>query len=453
MYFHEQRTLNKELVYKKGKDFSMTVPSHDYMVETATSIETEATARPPGQRKGITVALVFLCSCIALIMTGFGIIIPVFPQRLQSLGLGASMLALMEGGFGLGMFLFSTPMGTLADRIGRKPVVLLSLAGFILTNLALALVNIPPFFVVLRFIEGVLISGLFPAATAMIGDSVPLEKQGRWMGSITTAQAIGIAVGPAIGGFLYQAWGFTSPFLLSAGIALLATLLALFVLPETLSVQVRERARVERLEKKRQGMRTNERIWCLLWLFAPLIVIDFGIAFIYPFVIPQYPFFFEKVLRYDPVQYGVVISVYGLALAVFPILLGGLSERWPKKRIIVLGTLLYPMLNIALLVLQQYPLLVAASIITGIGDALLLPALATIYLSQTSEQNRSQVMGIRGSAISLGILLGPLIQALIGNWISAQTAFAISVGLSLVLTLITIFTFKSAQAHNYLRAS
>src|SRR5260370_28448119 len=78
--------------------------------------------------KRITTALAFLCGCMALLMTGFGIIVPVFPQRLESLGLGAETLALMEGAFGLGMFLFITPMGTLADRIGRNPVVLVSFA-------------------------------------------------------------------------------------------------------------------------------------------------------------------------------------------------------------------------------------------------------------------------------------------------------------------------------------
>src|SRR5438046_4331973 len=122
--------------------------------------------------KSMTTALVLLSFCVALLMSGFGIIVPVFPQRLQALGLGAEMLALMEGAFGLGMTIFSTPMGTLADRIGRKPLVLLSLGGFIITNIVLALVNIPLVFVLIRFVEGVLIAGLMPASTAMVADAV-----------------------------------------------------------------------------------------------------------------------------------------------------------------------------------------------------------------------------------------------------------------------------------------
>ncbi|MBO0780799.1 MAG: MFS transporter, partial [Ktedonobacteraceae bacterium] len=196
-------------------------------------------ATPIKSSRSISVALTFLIGCVTLLMTGFAIILPVFPQRLQALGLGAETLALMEGAFGLGMFLFSTPMGTWAGRIGRKPILFISLAGFIVTNLLLAFVNIPLLFILIRFVEGMLISGLMPASMAMVGDTIPLERQGRWIGFITTAQATGIALGPGIGGFLYQALGFTGPFLLSAGIALVASLLAVFMVPETLPAHVR----------------------------------------------------------------------------------------------------------------------------------------------------------------------------------------------------------------------
>src|SRR5262249_54872155 len=150
-------------------------------------------------------------ACIALLMTGFGMIVPVFPQRLAALGRGAGTLALMEGAFALGMGLFSTPIATLADRIGRKPIVLLSLAGFIVTNLELAAINLALVFILIRFVEGVSISGLMPAALATVGDSVPRAQQGRWIGLISAAQAAGFALGPAIGGFLCQAWGLSSP--------------------------------------------------------------------------------------------------------------------------------------------------------------------------------------------------------------------------------------------------
>ncbi|HEY3991840.1 MAG TPA: MFS transporter, partial [Ktedonobacteraceae bacterium] len=141
-------------------------------------------------------------------------------------------------------------------------------------------------------------------------------------------------------------------------------------------------------------------------------IVDCGITFIYPFVLPQYPFFFTKVLRYSASQFGVIVSVYGLALAAFPALLGRFCEIFPKKLLIIFGGLLYSALNIGMLFLHPYALLMGAALVTGIGNALLIPALSTIYLDTTTEYNRSQVMGIRGTAIALGTFLGPLSQSL-----------------------------------------
>ena len=417
-----------------------TPADHEATTAPAAEMQVSTTATLP---RHIPAALGFLCGCIALLMTGYGIIIPVFPQRLQALGLGAQTLALMEGAFALGMLLFSTPMGTLADRIGRKPLVLVSLAGFIVTNLVLATVNIPLVFILIRFVEGVSISGLMPASMAMVGDSIPTEKQGRWIGMITTAQAAGVALGPGIGGFLYQAWGASYPFLISAGIALTASLLALFVLPETLSEQVREKARLQKV-KRQPDTQSNDAssIPRLLWFFVPLLLIDCGLTFIYPFVLPQYPFFFEKVLKYGTAQYGVIVSMYSLSLAVFPLLLSRLGEVLSKKLLIILGSFLSSGMNMGMLFLHQYPLLLAAAIVTGMGSALFLPALGAVYLAATTEQNRSQVMGIRASAISLGALLGPLTQALVGPWIRSQMTFAVGVALSFVMTFLAVVVLK-----------
>jgi MFS family permease len=394
-------------------------------------------ASPVKPSRSITVALTFVIGCIALMMTGFAVIIPVFPQRLQALGLGPETLALMEGAFGLGMLLFSTPMGTLSGRIGRKPILFISLAGFIVTNLLLAFVNVALLFVLIRFVEGMLISGLTPATMSMVGDTIPLAKQGRWIGYLTTAQAVGFALGPGLGGFLSQILGFTSPFLLSAGIALVASLLTVFMVPETLPKHVRVEAGPQKANRGAKARKPKEwRFAGLIWLVAPFLVIDFGMIFTYPFVFPQYPFFFEKVLHYSTAQYGMLFSVYGMALAVFPLVLGRLSETMPKKPLIVIGSLLFAALNLFMFAAPLYPLLLAGAALAGLGSAFVEPAMGSIYLGATTDENRGQVMGMRGSAISLAVMLGPLAQALVGPWITPQITFAIGVVLSASMALV-----------------
>jgi MFS family permease len=407
-------------------------------------VEDKAYARPIAASpvipaRSITLALTFLLGCVTLMMTGFAIIIPVFPQRLQALGLGSQTLALMEGAFGLGMLLFSTPMGTWSGRIGRKPILFVSLAGFIVTNLLLAFVNVPQLFVLIRFVEGMLLSGLIPSAMSMVGDTIPLEKQGRWLGFLTTAQAVGFALGPGIGGFLAQTLGFTSPFLLSAAIALLASLLAIFLVPETLPKHLRA---ATKLHKAKTQQPERWHFARLIWLVAPFLVIDFGMVFVYPFVFPQYPFFFAKVLHYSTAQYGMVFSAYGMALAVFPFFLGRLSETMPKKPLIVLGSLLFGSLNVFMFAAPLYPLLLAGATLAGLGSAFVEPAMGSIYLSTTTDENRGQIMGLRGSAISFAVMLGPLTQALVGPWITPQITFAIGIALSMSMALVAFLLLK-----------
>lgn len=432
----------------KDEEMSTAVLEHETVNVPLKDVEgaLSSAASPAKQSRSITVALMFLIGCVTLIMTGFAIIMPVFPQRLQALGMGPETLALMEGAFGLGMFLFSTPMGALAGRIGRKPILFISLAGFIVTNVLLAFLNIPALFILIRFVEGALISGLMPAAMSMVGDTIPLSQQGRWIGFLTTAQAVGFAVGPGIGGFLSQTLGFTSPFLLSAGIALAASLLAVFMVPETLPAGVRAEARLHKARhespaKKPQGTPMTR----LIWLFAPFLVIDFGMIFTYPFVFPRYPFFLERALHYSTTQYGMIFSAYGMALAVFPLLLGRLSEALPKKPLIVTGSLLFSVLNIFMFAAPLYPLLLAGAALAGLGSAFVEPAMGSIYLGATSNENRGQVMGMRGSAISCAVMLGPLAQALVGPWTTPQITFAIGVVLSLSMAVVAFFLLKNPR--------
>src|SRR5260370_7615652 len=148
---------------------------------------------------------------------------------------------------------------------------------------------------------------------AMVGSTVPRAEQGRWIGFITTAQAAGFALGPGIGGFLYQAWGFSSPFLISAAIAFIASLLALVMLPETLSEHVREQVRLRRGNKRQDEKGSNGAsppVSAMLWAFMPLLIVACALTFIYPLAFPHYPLFFAKVLGYSAAQFGVIVSVY-----------------------------------------------------------------------------------------------------------------------------------------------
>jgi MFS family permease len=148
------------------------------------------------------------------------------------------------------------------------------------------------------------------------------------------------------------------------------------------------------------------------------------------------------VLHYSTAHYGLLFSVYGMALAVFPLVLGRLSETMPKKPLIVIGSLLFGALNVFMFAAPLYPLLLAGAALAGLGSAFVEPAMGSIYLGASTDETRGQVMGLRGSAISLAVMLGPLAQALVGPWITPQITFAIGAALSGAMALVAFLLLK-----------
>jgi len=140
-----------------------------------------------------------------------------------------------------------------------------------------------------------------------------------------------------------------------------------------------------------------------------------------------------------------MFSEYGMAMAVFPLVLGRLAESMPKRPLIVTGSLLFSALIVVLLAAPLYPLLIAGAALAGLGSAFVEPAMGSIYLAATSDENRGQVMGMRGSAISLAVMLGPLAQAMVGSWITPQITFAIGVALSVSMALVAFLLLKNPE--------
>src|SRR5438132_14042953 len=132
-----------------------------------------------------------------------------------------------------------------------------------------------------------------------------------------------------------------------------------------------------------------------------------------------------------------------MALAVFPLVLGRLAETMPKRPLIVTGSLLFSALIVVLLAAPLYPLLLAGAALAGLGSGFVEPAMGSIYLAATTDENRGQVMGMRGSAISLAVMLGLLAQAMVGCWITPQITFAIGVTLSLMMALVAFLLLKN----------
>ena len=387
-----------------------------------------ATSRPDRRRARNVILL--LAASVGLMMTGFGIIIPVFARRLDEFGSGVEALGLMTMSFALAQFVAAPFMGSLADRFGRRPLVLVGLAAFFAANVGFLLASSTTAFVVIRIFEGALTAGLFPSAMGVVGDVVPRNQRARWVGIVMGSYGAGLIFGPVLGGVLYDTSGYAAPFVASAVMALIAFIAAAVTMPETRTPEIRWR---EQLRNRREtaaapskGISFWDSLPRPLYLFTTLLILDFMLVFAFAFVEPQMIFYFYDDLGWTSIQFGLVIGVYGTTMVVGQVFLGQLSDKYSRKPIIILGTLIELVFYLGLVLLTSFPLILLASAISGLGTALIEPALNAYYLDITDERFRSRILGIKASSVALAGVAGPLLLILISASISARGIFLIA---------------------------
>jgi DHA1 family tetracycline resistance protein-like MFS transporter len=194
---------------------------------------------PKGPRQAATIFIFFT---VALDMLALGIIAPVLPRLVETLMHGtASQASEMLGVFGTlfaaMQFFFSPVIGSLSDRFGRRPVVLLSNFGLGMDYILMAWAPSIEWLLVGRVISGLTASSV-PTAQAYIADVTPQEKRAGAYGLLSAAFAMGFVLGPALGGLLGN-YSARLPFWVSAGLSLLNGMYGLFVLPESLKLRHR----------------------------------------------------------------------------------------------------------------------------------------------------------------------------------------------------------------------
>ncbi|MEK7952058.1 TCR/Tet family MFS transporter [Luteolibacter soli] len=187
-------------------------------------------------------AIIFIFITLFLDIFGIGVIVPVLPKLVEQLQGGNVAAAAHAVGwlgalYALMQFIFSPVLGSLSDRFGRRPVILLSLLGSGLDYLVLYWAPTMGWLYGARIISGITAAN-FSAASAYIADVTPPEKRAAGFGMIGAAFGLGFIAGPAIGGLLGD-YGLRVPFLVSAGITLLNWLYGAFVLPESLAPENR----------------------------------------------------------------------------------------------------------------------------------------------------------------------------------------------------------------------
>jgi DHA1 family tetracycline resistance protein-like MFS transporter len=376
-------------------------------------------------------------------MTGYGIVMPVFAKRLGEFGSGVEALGFMTMAFAIAQFLLAPFMGTLADRFGRRPLILVALAGVVIANLAYLLVESTGAYIAVRFFQGAITAGLLPAAMGVVGDIMPEQQRAQWVGILMGSYSAGFIFGPALGGFLYDHWGFAAPFSLSAGLALLGLLSAIWMVPETRFIAAQPQATSQRPTLPKPDLLAS--LPRPLYLLATLLLLDFVTVFAFAFMEPQMVFYLYDELGFSTTQFGLIVGGYGLAMVAGQTILGRLSDRFGRRPLIALGFSLNLLFYLGMTLVHDFGLMFVVAVVAGLGGSLLAPALSAFYLDITTEAHRSRVMGLKESSAALGGVVGPLLVAVASWWLSAQSIFMASAVVTAAAVGLTLLVLRTQR--------
>ena len=178
-------------------------------------------------------SFVAVCALILVNQIGFGIVTPVLPAYARSFGLGPADIGLVIGIYGFARFLANVPAGQIAERRGRRPVLII---GTVITSVASALMATAgslPQLLVYRLLAGLGAATVITGGQIMVGDLSNAQNRGRMMSMYQGVFLIGVGLGPTPGGLLADHLGIRAPFIAYAIFSALACVLALLIIRET----------------------------------------------------------------------------------------------------------------------------------------------------------------------------------------------------------------------------
>jgi DHA1 family multidrug resistance protein-like MFS transporter len=359
----------------------------------AQSTITRAALAPSARRQ---VWLLF--ATIFLVTIGFGIVLPILPFLAKQFGASALQMGLLVTFWALAQFLAAPVWGVLADRLGRKPMLILGLIGYGVAFIAQALAPTYLLLLAARLIGGFLSSSVIPAGQAIAADITPPEERGAVMGLLGAAFGVGFLVGPAIGGALAFA-GPAAPFYVAAAGSLLALPLVLRWVHEP-PVDERRRA------ASRLGAAGVVR--ALTSPELPLYLMAFASTFGGSSLFSMLGYYAIDRIGATPSQVGAMFTALGLGSVITQgTLVGPTARRWGEPRGILLGFAGGAVGFVAVAAAGTVSMITAAVCLTSVTMTMVRPLLAALN-SRTTTLGYGTSLGMQTSFDSLGRTLGPL---------------------------------------------
>jgi MFS family permease len=362
-------------------------------------------------------------------------LLPTLPSYIADLGGSKSQIGIVMGAFAVGLLVFRPWLGKLADTRSRKLVLLIGTTVAAIAPLGYLFVTSIPLLIAIRAFHGISIAAFTTAYSALVVDLSPIQHRGELIGYMSLTLPIGMAIGPAMGGFLQAAWGYSPLFTLAAGLGAIATLAVSQIgecpqdkLGENPQKPAIDRSSTIEIVRKIAGDRA---------LSVPTVIfLLYGLSFgaLSTFV----PLFIkESGIDLNPGLFYTAAAIASFSARLF---VGKASDRYGRGIFITSSLFAY---GLAMAILSQATnssTILVAALLEGGGSGILMPMLIALLSDRTSSEQRGQIFAISISGLDLGIAvagpyLGTVAESMGYRGIFLLCAAIVAVGLLVFVTL------------------
>ena len=376
-------------------------------------------------------------------LVGFGIIIPLLPFFGEHFNASPAMIGFLMASYSLTQFIAAPFWGRASDRIGRRPILLITLTGAAASYVLLGFSSSLLMLFVARGLGGFM-AGNISTAFAYVADITTPENRTKGMGVIGAAFGLGFIAGPAIGGILAGPdplnADFRTPALAAAALSCVALTMAFFLLKESLSEEIRKQISAMPTKNRRQQFRDA--------LAKPGVGLLIGLSFMATFVFAgmetTFAMWSERRMGWGPQQNGYLFAFVGIMAAMVQGgLVGKLAKRFGETNLVIqgaaalaLGMLLIPFTN-------SLATLLGAMIIVAYGFSIITPSLNSLISLQVASGEQGGVMGVGRSATTMARVIGPAWAGLMFSHLGMDWPYF---GGAVVMTLVVILGMRGLKS-------
>ena len=391
--------------------------------------------------------MIILCLITGLSTVGFGLVLPTFLFYAQNLGATTAIATVIIATYSMGQFIATPLWGRLSDRIGRKPVLLISIFCQSICFMALALAPNLWMLALARFMGGI-VSGNISTAMAYVSDSTNEEKRAKWLGYIGASVSIGFMTGPAIGGLLggqdASSANLFYPGIVAASIAFMTGIIAIFFLKESLKPEHRNPN-----TNKKSSLLKN---WGLVFkkpVLTEIVLLGFLMMFVTGTFETIFPLWTEARFYWGPMQVGYSMTYIGLTVTLVQVfVVGRVVPLLGEVNVIRLAFIGYA---IGLFIMAQAPswVVMMVGLTFSASSGATFGTAASSFVSKVAGDNeKGFVLGVYQSCGWLGRISGPLAVGVVFSAISVNAPLYLGILVLIPCIIIISMVAKKADLRN-----